>query len=57
MDKRISLKSMLRISYPTSIESERAFSAAAYIGNKLRSIQGDETLNALLFLRSYFQNK
>jgi len=42
---------------PTSIESERAFSAAAYIGNKLRSRLGDETLDALLFLRSYFQNK
>lgn len=41
---------------PTSIESERAFSAAAYIGNKLRSRLGDGTLDALLFLRSYFQN-
>ena len=42
---------------PTSIESERAFSAAASIGNKLRSRLGDGTLNALLFLRSYFQNQ
>jgi hypothetical protein len=41
---------------PTSIESERAFSAAAYIGNKLRSRLGDGSLDALLFLRSYFQN-
>jgi len=38
----------------TSIESERAFSAAAFTGNKLRSRLGDETLDALLFLRSYF---
>jgi hypothetical protein len=42
---------------PTSIESERAFSAAAYIGNKLRSRLGDGTLDALLLLRSYFQHK
>jgi hypothetical protein len=32
---------------PTSIESERAFSAAAYIGNKLKSRLGDETLDTL----------
>jgi hypothetical protein len=42
---------------PTSIESERAFSAAAYIGNKLRNRLGNKTLDALLFLRSNFQNK
>jgi hypothetical protein len=41
---------------PTSIEPERAFSAAAYIGNKLRTRLGEDTLNALLFLRSYFRN-
>jgi hypothetical protein len=41
---------------PTSIEPERAFSAAAYLGNKLRTRLGDDTLNALLFLRSYFRN-
>lgn len=39
---------------PVGIESERAFSAAAYMGNKSRSGLGDETLDALL--RSYFQN-
>jgi hypothetical protein len=38
---------------PTSVEPERAFSAAAYIGNKLRTRLGDDTL---LFLRSYFRN-
>jgi len=42
---------------PTSIESERAFSAAAYMRNKLRSKLGDGTADALLLLRSYFQNK
>lgn len=42
---------------PTSIQSESVFSAATYIGNKLRSRLGDGTIDALLFLRSYFQNK
>lgn len=41
---------------PTSIEPERAFSAAAYMCNKFRSRLGDETLDALIFLRSYFRN-
>lgn len=41
---------------PTSIEPERAFSAAAYVGNKLRSRLGSETLDALIFLRLYFRN-
>lgn len=41
----------------TSIESERAFSVAAYIGNKLRSRLRNGALDVLLFLRSYFQNK
>lgn len=38
---------------PTSVEAERAFSAAGYIGNKLRSRLRDDTLDALLFLRLY----
>lgn len=42
---------------PTSVESERAFSAAGYIGNKIRSRFGDATLDALLFLRVFFQNQ
>lgn len=41
---------------PTSVEPERAFSAAAYVGNKLRSRLGSQTLDALIFLRLYFQN-
>lgn len=42
---------------PTSVESERAFSAAGCIGTKIRSRLGDATLDALLFLRSFFQNQ
>uniref|UniRef100_A0A8D8YA29 BED-type domain-containing protein n=1 Tax=Cacopsylla melanoneura TaxID=428564 RepID=A0A8D8YA29_9HEMI len=45
----------LRSVPPTSVEAERAFSAAGYIQNKLRSRLGDETLDCLLFLRSHFQ--
>jgi len=41
---------------PTSVEAERAFSAAGYFCNDLRSSLGDETINSLCFLRSYFQN-
>jgi len=51
----LTLKYLMSIP-PTSIESERASSAAAYVGNRLRSLLGNETLDALLFLRSYFQN-
>ena len=40
----------------TSVEAERAFSAAGYLCNNLRSSLGDETINSLCFLRSYFQN-
>ncbi|KAL4083320.1 hypothetical protein QTP88_028649 [Uroleucon formosanum] len=52
---KLAFKYLMSIS-PTSIESERAFSTAAYIGNKLRSRLGDGTLDDLLFLRSYFKN-
>ncbi|CAG4966538.1 unnamed protein product [Parnassius apollo] len=40
---------------PTSVESERAFSSAAYTSNKIRSSLKDNTLNALCYLRSIFQ--
>ena len=39
---------------PTSIEAKRTFSAADSIANKNRSRHGDNTLDALVFLRSYF---
>ncbi len=40
---------------PTSVESERAFSAAGVIMNKLRCRLNDQTLNALCFLRAHFK--
>jgi hypothetical protein len=40
---------------PTSVEAERAFSAAGYICSSLRSRMGDNTINTICFLRSYFQ--
>lgn len=40
---------------PTSVESERIFSSAGYICNKLRTKLNDETLDTISFLRSYFQ--
>jgi hypothetical protein len=40
---------------PTSVESERAFSAAGLFCGKLRSQLNDDTLDELCFLRSYFK--
>lgn len=42
---------------PTSIESERAFSAAGYICTKIRSRLNDETLSDICFLRAFFQSE
>ncbi|CAG4948466.1 unnamed protein product [Parnassius apollo] len=42
---------------PTSVESERAFSAAGILCNKLRTSLSDKTINCLSFLRTYFQQK
>jgi hypothetical protein len=39
---------------PTSVESERAFSAASQICTKIRSSLRDETIDCLCFLRAYF---
>lgn len=39
---------------PTSVESERAFSAAALICTKIRSRLRDDSLDKLAFLRAYF---
>ena len=39
---------------PTSVEAERAFSAAGLFVTKLRSRLNDNTLNVLCFLRSHF---
>lgn len=40
---------------PTSVEAERAFSAAGGFCTKRRTNLGDKTLSVLCFLRSYFQ--
>ena len=42
---------------PTSVEAERAFSASGVICSRLRTRLGDETLDSLCFLRSYFQKQ
>ena len=43
---------------PTSVEAERAFSAAELFTTKLRSLLSDKSVNALCFLRShYMKNK
>lgn len=41
---------------PTSVESERAFSSAVAFATKVRSRLGPSTLDALVLLRSYFNN-
>jgi len=40
---------------PTSVESERAFSAAGILVNKFRCSLDDQTLDALCFLRGHFK--
>lgn len=40
---------------PTSVECERCFSSSSYINNKIRSRLSDETLDAIIFLRSYLK--
>jgi hypothetical protein len=40
---------------PTSVESERAFSAAGVVCSKLQTRLGDETLDSLCMLRTFFQ--
>lgn len=42
---------------PTSVECERVFSSSKYICNHLRCALNDESMDALSFLRSYFQGK
>lgn len=41
---------------PTSIESERAFSAAGLFINKLRTRLSDQSIDHLCFLKSYYKN-
>lgn len=42
---------------PTSVESERAFSSAGLMCNKIRSTLNDDSLDALVSLRSFYQSK
>ena len=42
---------------PTSVESERAFSAAGAFSTKIRSRLNDKTLDTLCFLKSFFKNQ
>ena len=42
---------------PTSVEAERAFSAAGLICTKLRSRLDDDTVDTLCFLRAYYQSR
>ena len=42
---------------PTSVESERAFSAAGLIGTRYRTSLNNETLNVMCFLRAYFNKQ
>lgn len=42
---------------PTSVESERVFSSAGYFCTKIRSSLSDIMLDALLFLRTCYQEK
>ena len=42
---------------PTSVEAERAFSAAGLCATKRRSRLGDKSVNALSFLRSHYMKQ
>lgn len=42
---------------PTSVEAERAFSAAGLICSQLRTRLTDESLSSICFLRGYFQSQ
>jgi hypothetical protein len=42
---------------PTSVEAERAFSAAGLLCTKIRSRLSDATLDTLCFLRSYYRKR
>lgn len=47
----------LMLILPTSVESERAFSTAGWIKNKVRSTMGDNFLNFLTILNKFFRQK
>ena len=45
----------LQIIKPTSVESERAFSAMGFFVPKIRNRMNDETLDALITMRQHYQ--
>ena len=45
----------LRSVVPTSVEFERAFSAAGYLASNITSRLADDSLDILCYIRSYFQ--
>jgi len=51
------LKKSLHSIKPTSVESERAFSAMNAFATKIRSRLNDDTMDAMIFLRQYYKNK
>ena len=42
---------------PTSVESERSFSAGGSLCTKIRSRMNDNTLSALISLKQYFKHR
>ena len=52
-----SLFDALKTIPPTSIESERAFSAVGLFVTKLRTRLSDKSINNLSFLRAYYKRK
>ncbi|GFW61209.1 DUF1758 domain-containing protein [Trichonephila clavipes] len=53
----IKLCDALKTIPPTSVEAERAFSAAGFFVTKLRTRLNDKSINCLCFLKSYFKNE
>ncbi|GFX28100.1 uncharacterized protein TNCV_424271 [Trichonephila clavipes] len=53
----IKLCDALKTIPPTSVEAERAFSAAGLFVTKLRTRLSDKSINCLCFLKSYFKNE
>ena len=45
------------VNTPTSVEAERAFSAAGLLCTKIRSHLNDATLDSSCFLRSYYRKR
>ena len=42
---------------PKSVEAERAFSTACYMCSTIRIRLGDDTIDTICFLRSFFQTQ